>query len=368
MNLPGETVLTRVIDVLENGVGGLLRPWQIRRVERANAEARMNERLLLVQVETDIADLKTGRKRFDATGKLIACDVAPPVLLEGQKPVESELIDYPQPESLAVAQAAHSASRALEMQRAVNLKRIALFAEEEAEKLDREVKGAQQQDSGAPQPEVDVDWFAKWRIGAQEISKEEMQRLWGKLLSGEVARPGSYSLHTVDFLARMSSADADLLARAAPFVTSGGIVKVGDEFFASNGLKFADFLYLDDLGLISGTVGVGGIQFKLGRDDFHGRAISTLHAGKHALVFDMGETAKSPPQLSFEVLSLTRVGREILTLASIPINMDYLQKISDLGVSNGAEMVDLGLLLPDRQQILSLKTMAKKPASPSNVT
>jgi hypothetical protein len=40
MNWPGEKVTTRVLDAVENGIGGILRPWQIRRVRKANAEAR----------------------------------------------------------------------------------------------------------------------------------------------------------------------------------------------------------------------------------------------------------------------------------------------------------------------------------------
>ncbi len=71
MDLPGEKVLIRLIDLLETGIGGALRPWQVRRVEGANAEARIYERLLLEQAEKDIPDIRAGRKRIDASGKPI---------------------------------------------------------------------------------------------------------------------------------------------------------------------------------------------------------------------------------------------------------------------------------------------------------
>ena len=253
MGWPGEKVLVRVIDAFENGIGGALRPWQIRRVGQANAEARKCERLLIEQVELEIADLKSGRKKLDAKGRLIACESRPDNLIEGPKLEEIKLIENSHAASMEFAQAARESSHAHEMQKAVNLKKISLYAEEEAEELDRRSEGEESGSTG-PQHELDADWFAKWRTGAQEVSKEDMQRLWGKLLAGEVARPGSYSMHTVDFLSRMSSADATALARVAPLVTSIGIIKVADEDFKSLGFTFGDFLYLDDLGLINGTI------------------------------------------------------------------------------------------------------------------
>lgn len=359
MDWPGEKVLTRLIDALENGVGGALRPWQTRRVERANAEARAQERLLLEQAERDILDMRAGRKKMDATGKLIACNVPQPLLLEGPKAAGGGEPGQMAPVTQGFAYAAHEAAQAQEMQHAVNLKKVALYAEEEAEEIDAQNGDAKP--GNGPHPKIDADWFAKWRIGAQEVSREEMQRLWGKLLAGEVSKPGTYSLHSVDFLSRMSSADADLLARVAPFATSGGIVRLGDDYFVSHGLSFVDFLYLDDMGLINGTVGIGGLNFTLGNTEINGRAVSMLICGKNVLIFDMGEFSKSPNKIAFEVFVLTRVGREILSLASIPTDLGYLQQICDKGISLGAVEVKMGTLHPDGRQILWPRVMARQP-------
>jgi hypothetical protein len=360
MGWPGEKVLVRVIDALENGIGGALRPWQIRRVGQANAEARKHERLLIEQVELDIADLKSGRKKLDAKGRLIACEAGPEKLIEGPRLAEVKLIEHKDAASMEFAQAAREASQAHEMQKAVNLKKISLYAEEEAEELDRRSEGEESGSTG-PQHELDADWLAKWRTGAQEVSKEEMQRLWGKLLAGEVARPGSYSMHTVDFLSRMSSEDATALAHVAPFVTSIGIIKVADKDFKNLGLTFADFLYLDDLGLINGTNAIGGIQWTLSQFEENGRLVSTLEIGSDALVFVYSEDAARQGGLKLNVFTLTRIGREILTLASFPIQSEYLKLICDLGISQGAEEVLIGALSPDGTKILHARTIAKKP-------
>lgn len=362
MDFPGEKVLVRVIDTLEKGIGGVLRPWQIRRVGKANSQARMEERLLLEQADSDISKLKAGLKRFDS-GKLIDCDVFPKLMIEGSKLNDSKLVDGKDVNLGSFIQAAKDAAQAREIQQAVNLKKIALFAEEEAEELDQQTE-SKQPSGNEDQPKVDADWFTKWRTGAQEISKEEMQRLWGKVLAGEVAQPGSYSLHAVEFLARMSSIDADILARIAPFATTGGIFKADQSFFDEHGIQFSDFLYLDELGLINATTGLGGIEYTLHHNDIGGRACSILYSNKHVIIFDMGETAKSPSKLTLEVYGLTRVCREILTLADFSPNLEYLQKICDYGISMGAEEAHLGMVHPDGDQILGLRTMAKRPVSP----
>ncbi|TQM89727.1 DUF2806 domain-containing protein [Roseinatronobacter monicus] len=361
MGWPGEKVLVRVIDTLEKGIGGALRPWQTRRVGKANAEVRMQERLLLEQVELDIADLKAGRKKLDVNGKLIACDVSSPMLLEGPKPAKVKRIEHKPAESLEFAQAAHEAAQAQEMQQAVNLKKIALYAEEEAEELDQQFEGLEAGGTNR-QPDLDADWFAKWRTGAQEVSKDEMQRLWGKLLAGEVATPGSYSMHTIEFLSRMSSADAAALAHVAPFVTSIGIIKVTDKDFKNLGLTFSHLLYLDDLGLINGTNAIEGITWTLGQiEQENGRSVSTLDVGRDALVFFHSEGGERQSKLKFNVYTLTRVGREVLTLASFPIHPEYLKLICDLGISQEVEEVQIGTFSPDRTQVHSLRTIAKKP-------
>ncbi|MDE0078626.1 MAG: DUF2806 domain-containing protein [Caldilineaceae bacterium] len=52
--------------------------------------------------------------------------------------------------------------------------------------------------------EVDHDWTARFFNDVQDVSSEEMQQLWGKILAGEVERPGSTSLRTLRVLKDMN--------------------------------------------------------------------------------------------------------------------------------------------------------------------
>lgn len=72
MKIAGEKLLLRLWDtVTEKGIGGLLKPWQIRRVGKALNESRRVEKLMLAQTEMDAKDIRAGRKQLAPGGALL---------------------------------------------------------------------------------------------------------------------------------------------------------------------------------------------------------------------------------------------------------------------------------------------------------
>ncbi len=58
--------------------------------------------------------------------------------------------------------------------------------------------------------EVDHDWTARFFSDVQDVSSEEMQQLWAKILAGEVERPGNTSVKTLGILKNLDKTTADL--------------------------------------------------------------------------------------------------------------------------------------------------------------
>ena len=58
--------------------------------------------------------------------------------------------------------------------------------------------------------EVDHDWTARFFNDVQDVSSEEMQQLWAKILAGEVERPGSTSTRTLSILRDLDQSTAAL--------------------------------------------------------------------------------------------------------------------------------------------------------------
>ena len=98
---------------------------------------------------------------------------------------------------------------------------------ESSEKFQREKRMAnvqaivgqaiEQMPEQVPDTPVDHDWTARFFDDAKDVSNEEMQKLWAKLLAGEVESPGCVSLRTLSILRNMTQKEAELFARAVNY-------------------------------------------------------------------------------------------------------------------------------------------------------
>ena len=61
--------------------------------------------------------------------------------------------------------------------------------------------------------EPDPDWAARFFNDIQDVSSEEMQSLWAKVLAGEVERPGSTSIRTLSILRNLDQTAARLFGK-----------------------------------------------------------------------------------------------------------------------------------------------------------
>lgn len=93
----------------------------------------------------------------------------------------------------------------LEMKRQINMENIVAKA---AEQLPNEVS----------KDPVHNDWVGRFFDNCKDVSDEEMQVLWSKLLAGEVAQPGSFSLRTLEIVKSMREEEAKSFTKLGSFV------------------------------------------------------------------------------------------------------------------------------------------------------
>ena len=112
--------------------------------------------------------------------------------------------------------------------------------------------------------DVDHDWTARFFSGVQDVSSEEMQHLWARVLAGEVQKPNSVSIRTLQVLRNMDTETATLFGRLcslslivlaemhqifeARVPTLNG--KAGDNALIEYGLGFAALNRLNEHGLV----------------------------------------------------------------------------------------------------------------------
>lgn len=319
--IPGEGLLTKIWETIaERGIGGLATPWQIRREGRARTDVRRDELLKLAQAETDAADIRAGRKRLDERGRL--------ALTTAHERKEPRLLPYPdaphaQTEDQSICESVRKEIGARSIEMAVNLRRTVLEAETQAESTP---------DADVADEKVKPDWFERWKSHAQEVSDDQLQKMWAAVLAGEVKRPGTFGLRTMNFLHELSREEAELISLVATFAIDGKVVFREGDYLASLGLPFVKLLALQELGIISGVEAVGGLTWEIKNVQNASRFQASIVSHARCLTIDKDDPTTS---IKLPVYALTQMAQEIMQLGLFQADESYLQHVAAHITKNG---------------------------------
>lgn len=227
---------TALIEKISGGIGGLARPFQIKRVARAEAEAEV----IRAHADIEIEDLhRRALVRF--------------VSEEGRNQVNMENIIAKAIEGLA-------------------------------------------QDS-SPQ-EMENDWIANFFDKCRLISDSEMQELWSKVLSGEANSPGAFSKRTVNLLSSLDKVDGQVFTKLCGFSCIFDAVQLllvwehQDAIYKDNDVNFEALTHLASIGLIT-FESLGGFSFTHDLDPFtavyYDRTLNAEVAGGTGVSLNIGK-------------------------------------------------------------------------------
>jgi len=104
---------------------------------------------------------------------------------------------------------------------------------------------------------VDKDWILRFFNSVGDISNQEMQKIWGKILAGEIKKPNTFSLRTLEILKNLTQKEAELFTKISEFV-----MQIGEKYFIPEDLdlllkydvKFKHILILEECGLIKSNL------------------------------------------------------------------------------------------------------------------
>ena len=146
----------------------------------------------------------------------------------------------------------------------VNLDKISAATINELNKAESDSSTDQTADSGEEKT-VNDDWLNSFEEEARQKSGEEMQLLFGRILAGEIRKPGTYSIRTVKILSQLDQNVAILFKRLCSACTSvvnpnnGYIADIrvsslggspGENVLIGYGLGFDQLNILSEYGLI----------------------------------------------------------------------------------------------------------------------
>ncbi len=323
MQFFGEQFVIRMWETLiEKGIGGLLKPWSIRREGIAALDVRTQELLAMAQVELDVLDIRSGKKRLAPSGQLLLAEkeedgVFPIVKVEGDENSKKKIL-------FECLERAERNSACEAVRREIALAKSIVYAEKEL----------LADEAALPDGKVSDDWILRWRQCAENVGSEELHSLWGKVLAGETKSPGSFSLRTLDFVKNLSSDEALLIEKIAPFVIRNKILLPGvlsgtGHLGAHNGLEkygveLKDLLSLELLGILTG-VSNSGLQ-AYWDSDVGNEFLLNIPCNQKIFTIRHSESSK---RLNFSSYLLSQVGRELTGLAGVKANESYMV---DIGV------------------------------------
>ena len=173
--------------------------------------------------------------------------------------------------------------------------------------------------------EVDKDWINRFFNYAQEISNEGMQKLWGKILAGEVKSPGSYSMRTLGVLRNLTKREAEIFLKFAQLSIKGQdssfILNPNDYLKDKFGILITDKLIMEEVGLMS----TDDIYIKIKKADSNSKEVYIY--GKKLILVEREENAELQ---TLPIIAFTVTGKQLLKLIKITFNENYVQKFAEL--------------------------------------
>lgn len=175
---------------------------------------------------------------------------------------------------------------------------------------------------------VNADWLNRFFSIVEDVSDEYMQKLWAQILAGEVKRPKSYSLRTLELLKNLSPKEAEYINTASGYL-------IDDIHLCTNNLLGANVMIcskMDELGIICGE------QMTYKYVTYSNEPRNIIVGGGYTYCLRIHPTEQL--QIPINCYQITTVGREIFSLANTD-NLKFargLAKHFDIG---GVSKVEL---------------------------
>ena len=287
--------LEKLLDYAASGIGAVAGPMLATWRARQDAKAK----LIGVQAEADslrlIADAQA-----DARQSLVEPDQAGPGMVEIGPDGIAQRIEFQ------------------EKKRQANI--VSVVQDAAAELGGKEVSDR----------EPDPDWTARFFDCVQDISSENMRKLWAKVLSGEVEEPGRTSLRTLDVLKNMTQRDAQTFESICDFVIDDFIYYPTEYQTNHLNLRLNNMIHLQNIGLVYFSSFLSKtLEFVPNRKQFIFRYQDT---------FLRITTKDDSKRVKISVILLTSSGMELYRILKCTVHMGYLQSFSRFLTAENCEL------------------------------
>lgn len=175
---------------------------------------------------------------------------------------------------------------------------------------------------------VSRDWTLQFISLAQDVCDEDMQRIWARILAGEVANPGSFAKRTIEFVKTLEKEEAEYFTVMSQFAFLQGNkwpVLIANEFtytFVCEACGNHDVIsHFSTIGLLRSTP----------RSSYRSNVLGTrLKYHDKTILFTGKEMPKIIGNLEYSVafLDYTSIGLQLFRIAGAKQVPDYIEKLN----------------------------------------
>lgn len=312
--------IDKLIDIVSNSVGKISKPYFDRKdvdtkayeIEKL-AEARAKEMKIIATAV---------KENFQLTGGIEYKEEKLAISSPKESSVENQplvLINPP------LEDRTQERLNFQEAKKQLNIENVTAFAAEELKN-----------EPAVTDEPLDEDWTTRFFRIAEDISNDEMQALWGKILAGEIKQPKSYSLRTLELIRNLSKNEADIFMKVANFAIKNGNANLLFKGKAEKILKekynitYGDTALLTEIGLLQPGTFVNYQLFQLTTDSQH-----VFTSGNIVIIVKI---KANTPTVQMPVDVFSNAGNELLRLIKSNPPMDYLTSIANSIKSENVEV------------------------------
>jgi hypothetical protein len=284
------STIEKFIDIVASAIGKLSAPYLLKKMAEAKG-------LEILQIAESI----------EKTRQMIGRDFEVRYEAESLKILPTTKNESAQNPDL---QRIESRLRVVEQERQKNIDNITLYGLLESSKISKPSEG-----------EIDRDWLNQFINVSQDVSSDQMQEVWGKILAREISNPGSFSLRSLEVLRTISKEEAEKFRQMVKFAVAVGksrYIFAQHTIYNAKGDGWDDYNDLREIGLF--TPGIFGVTF---------------HAcPKCNPVFKYGNlsfkvSASKDLEFHLDAYPLSSVGKELSKLVEIKPSEEYFDKVRE---------------------------------------
>lgn len=154
---------------------------------------------------------------------------------------------------------------------------------------------------------VEKDWTMRFLDVAQNVSREDVQDVLAKILSGEIQKPGSFSFQTLEVIKYLSQRDLQKFLKFVAISTDMGVMKLFhgiEESLEKYDVSFNDYIDLSSIGLFN--------QSSMISYDIELLALTKLKLRiGNSIFFIYHEQAETKKKFDFRLYVFSAVGKEL---------------------------------------------------------